>query len=263
MRLTFCLILLALAPVAYGFIGGSFVPSATVNLRPTKACLISTPRRLSSINLRASHDIDHTPQQHFQSQQAGNNNGPQKMTVKQTTVPGKLPTGPTQTHPMSILEMRLRPLSEWKQTEYGFLLAMATPGLAKEDLSIEVVDQPVPPSSRWNDDQFDIWRDPLTSVFFGDGIPREMREPVLGSSRVMGHYLIVTGETKQKEKPVDDKHTMGFRAMYKPFSQKIRLPDLSDKDTLSATYENGILLVHVNYRQPERVEPKKFSVPIN
>lgn len=115
------------------------------------------------------------------------------------------------------LEMRLKPSFEWKETEHGFVLTAATPGLRKEDINVEIVEAP----------------------------------------KKGGYYLIVSGESRVEEKQGDDKtEIMAIRTSYKKFEQRVKLPESVDKDTLTAKYDDGILQVHVAAaKKQDAIEP--------
>lgn len=120
----------------------------------------------------------------------------------------------------SNIELRLRPTFEWKETDDGFLLTGAMPGLKKEELSVEVVDSP---------------------------------------HRGGGHFLVVSGESR-KEHKTEGEQPFEFRAMYKKFEQRVKLPEGVDKNSLHAKYEDGMLQIHVAYPKEERSERKKITI---
>jgi HSP20 family protein len=108
----------------------------------------------------------------------------------------------------------------WKETDHGFLLTCATPGLKKEDLNVEVVDSP----------------------------------------KGRGHFLVISGESKHEEKHDDKQHGHTLYATYRKFEERVRLPEGVDKNTLSAKYEDGMLQVHVKFQEEEKLDRKRISI---
>eukprot|EP00281_Chroomonas_sp_CCMP1168_P026182 CAMPEP_0206233802 /NCGR_PEP_ID=MMETSP0047_2-20121206/12218_1 /ASSEMBLY_ACC=CAM_ASM_000192 /TAXON_ID=195065 /ORGANISM="Chroomonas mesostigmatica_cf, Strain CCMP1168" /LENGTH=227 /DNA_ID=CAMNT_0053657779 /DNA_START=136 /DNA_END=819 /DNA_ORIENTATION=+ len=120
------------------------------------------------------------------------------------------------------LELRLRPTFEWKETDNGFLLTGAMPGLSKDELSVEVVESP---------------------------------------HRGGGAYVVVTGETKKETKTPEGQAPVEIRATYKKFEQRVKLPEGVDKESLTAKYEDGMLQIHIAYpKEAERSERKKITI---
>ncbi len=121
---------------------------------------------------------------------------------------------------LGTLRVWWRGVRRWKETDHGFLLTCATPGLKKEDLAVEIVDSP----------------------------------------KGRGHFLVISGESKHSEHHHDDKHTNSFFATYKKFEERIRLPEGVDKNTLTAKYEDGMLQVHVKFPEEEKMDRKKIAI---
>eukprot|EP00960_Hanusia_phi_P033866 750689-Hanusia_phi.AAC.4 len=101
--------------------------------------------------------------------------------------------------------LRLRPRFDLQDTEEGHILTVATPGLSKEEVNVDLVENDVS----------------------------------LG-----GPALVISGQSKSKENPSRPAE-LPLRSYYKKFDRKIKLPAGTTRDCLKAHYENGLLEIFI------------------
>ena len=108
----------------------------------------------------------------------------------------------------SFHELRLRPRFEIQDTNEGFVILGALPGLRREDLSLEILEH-----------------------------QEGHIVAILGGSP-LNHFH--SSSPSREEVP---KHMPRIRAGYAKFERRFRLPQHTDASTLRAKYENGLLVV--------------------
>ena len=73
------------------------------------------------------------------------------------------------------------------------------------------------------------------------------------------NVLIIKGE-KRKPENQDRSHVRAERN-YGPFSRSFNLPDNVNKESINAKFENGVLEITLEKKEPEK--PKEYQVNIN
>ncbi len=73
------------------------------------------------------------------------------------------------------------------------------------------------------------------------------------------NILTIKGEKKAEDKKEDETYVRMER-MYGTFTRSFMLPDNVDKDSISAKFEDGVLNVTLNKKEPEK--PKEIDVNI-
>ena len=130
--------------------------------------------------------------------------------------------------------LSLRPTIHCRETPDGFVLGAATPGLRKDELKVEMLDA------------------------------------------AGGTYLEVSGETAVKadassskdgkEQEADSANskdavkTLGLRAMYRGFSERVRLPPDVDRNAMRATYEDGLLVVTIPRTKADDAKRQRIAI---
>ena len=109
-------------------------------------------------------------------------------------------------------ELKLRPRFEIQDTKEGFMVIGTLPGLRKEDLSLEILEN--------QEGRF---------LEIGGGSPQKnSRSP------------------SPAREETTKSHTPKLRAGYAKFERRIRLPHHVDASTLQAKYEDGLLVVTIH-----------------
>ena len=130
------------------------------------------------------------------------------------------------------LRLLLRPRIDWRETADGFVLTAATPGLRKDELQVDVLDA------------------------------------------TDGAYIEIAGKTADPQdshgKQATDADKAGdagdaqtprqLRAMYRGFSERVRLPAGVDRDAMRATYEDGLLVVTMPRKRADEMKRQKITI---
>ena len=144
----------------------------------------------------------------------------------------------------SAFELRLRPRFDVEDRNDAFMLTAATPGLRKEDLSVDVVDG-------------------------HDGAAYLI---ISGHTSSSSHASASPGSTSGSEDPSPSSTSdspsaempktlpLTLKASYSKFERRIKLPSTVDRDRVKASYDNGLLAVSIP-KNPKRQE-LKLRVPI-
>eukprot|EP00285_Hemiselmis_virescens_P010587 CAMPEP_0173388618 /NCGR_PEP_ID=MMETSP1356-20130122/10878_1 /TAXON_ID=77927 ORGANISM="Hemiselmis virescens, Strain PCC157" /NCGR_SAMPLE_ID=MMETSP1356 /ASSEMBLY_ACC=CAM_ASM_000847 /LENGTH=243 /DNA_ID=CAMNT_0014345569 /DNA_START=593 /DNA_END=1324 /DNA_ORIENTATION=+ len=116
--------------------------------------------------------------------------------------------------------MLRRPKFDWRETDDGYVLTALTPGLKKDEISLEVV----------------------------EGRPGA------------GLSLVVSGETKHDDKGDDKDGAKWHSSSYEHFENRIRIPEGIDRDSIEAKYEEGALTVNIKAAKEKKVETRKIAI---
>ncbi|EKX43598.1 hypothetical protein GUITHDRAFT_110401 [Guillardia theta CCMP2712] len=116
--------------------------------------------------------------------------------------------------------LRLRPRFDLQETEDGHILTVATPGLSKEEVNVDLVENDVS----------------------------------LG-----GPVLVISGQSKTKENSTRPAE-LPLRSHYKKFDRKIKLPAGTTRESLKAHYENGLLEVFIKDHGKKEVQSHKIPL---
>jgi HSP20 family protein len=102
----------------------------------------------------------------------------------------------------------------------------------------------------------DVWETESEVVYAFDlpGIPEEKISVELDDGT-----LTITAD-REREQTVEDGRYYRFERRFGTFTRTIGLPQGVTDDAVSATYENGVLQVHV--RKPEQPKPRKIQVGV-
>jgi HSP20 family protein len=74
-----------------------------------------------------------------------------------------------------------------------------------------------------------------------------------------GNYLTLKGEKSQEKEVSEDDRYVRERT-YGKFHRRILLPEGVSADKISATYDKGILTVHVTLPEEKAIEPRSIEV---
>ena len=119
----------------------------------------------------------------------------------------------------SALRLCLRPSIDWHHNADGFVLSAATPGLRKDELKVEVLD------------------DRGESYLEISGQSVDKLDP---------HTNKDAGQSPRQADAANPKETkLELRATYRSFSERVRLPRGVDREAMRATYEDGLLRVTI------------------
>ena len=130
------------------------------------------------------------------------------------------------------LRLLLRPRIDWRETADGFVLTAATPGLRKDELLVDVLD--------------------VTDGAYIEiaGKSAEARD---------SHSTQATDADKAAD-AADAQKPLPLRAMYRGFSERVRLPAGVDRDAMRATYEDGLLVVTMPRKRADEVKRQKITI---
>lgn len=100
----------------------------------------------------------------------------------------------------------------------------------------------------------DVWEteDEIVYAFDLPGIPEEKI-----SVEFEDGMLTVSAERERKQEVSEDRYYR-FERRYGTFSRTIGLPQGVKEEDISATYENGVLEVHV--KKPEETKPRRIQI---
>jgi HSP20 family molecular chaperone IbpA len=123
------------------------------------------------------------------------------------------------------LELKLHPRVDWQETHDGFVLTASTPGLRKEDLSIEIVE--------------------ASGAHYIE---------ISGQTSTSTEAPPTAETSKELAKP------LVLRTSYQSFNHKVRLPPGVDRDSLKAKYENGLLVVTMQNTHKADIPRQKIKI---
>ena len=136
--------------------------------------------------------------------------------------------------PADALHLCLRPSIDWRQNAEGFVLSAATPGLRKDELKVEVLD------------------DRGESYLEISGQSVDKLDP---------HTNNDAGQSLRQADAANPKDTtLELRATYRSFSERVRLPRGVDREAMRATYEDGLLLVTIPMRKADAAKRQKIAI---
>ena len=130
------------------------------------------------------------------------------------------------------LRLLLRPRIDWRETADGFVLTAATPGLRKDELQVDVLDAT-------------------------DGAYIEIAGKTADAHDSQGNQATdadKAGDAGDAQTPLQ------LRAMYRGFSERVRLPAGVDRDAMRATYEDGLLVVTMPRKRADEVKRQKITI---
>ena len=130
------------------------------------------------------------------------------------------------------LRLLLRPRIDWRETADGFVLTAATPGLRKDELQVDVLDAT-------------------------DGAYIEIAGKTADAHDSQGNQATdadKAGDAGDAQTPLQ------LRAMYRGFSERVRLPAGVDRDGMRATYEDGLLVVTMPRKRADGVKRLKVTI---
>ena len=130
-------------------------------------------------------------------------------------------------------ELVLQPRFDVRETKEGLLLIGATPGLRKEELSIEIVDSP-------NGKVLEV---------SGETAPEAASEQAAKDS-------------KDNQVSAASAHAPTIRSAYLKFKRQILLPQSLDPQTLQAKYRDGLLSVTIGHKQAKEQDPGRVKYTI-
>ena len=130
------------------------------------------------------------------------------------------------------LRLLLRPRIDWRETADGFVLTAATPGLRKDELQVDVLDAT-------------------------DGAYIEIAGKTADAHDSQGNQATdadKAGDAGDAQTPLQ------LRAMYRGFSERVRLPAGVDRDAMRATYEDGLLVVTMPRKKADEMKRQKITI---
>ena len=130
------------------------------------------------------------------------------------------------------LGLLLRPRIDWRETADGFVLTAATPGLRKDELQVDVLDAT-------------------------DGAYIEIAGKTADAHDSQGNQATdadKAGDAGDAQTPLQ------LRAMYRGFSERVRLPAGVDRDAMRATYEDGLLVVTMPRKKADEMKRQKITI---
>jgi len=139
-------------------------------------------------------------------------------------------------------ELRLRPHFDIEDRADVFLLTAATPGLRKEDLSVEVVDGA------------DSAAYLIVAGHTSPSLPPQTDRSGDGSA-------CEPSSTADTTTPASTASTACLKASYSHFERRIKLPSAVERDNVKAKYENGLLSVVIP-KNPKH-QALRLRVPIS
>ena len=145
-------------------------------------------------------------------------------------------------------ELRLRPRFDVEDSADAFTLTAATPGLQKEDLSVEVVDGA-------DGAAYLIVAGHTSTPTASDG-PASGDGPASESSTPAGE----TAPSTSAESPASPA-SLPVKAFYSKFERRIKLPSEVERDQMRAAYQNGLLSVTIP--KSAKRQALKLRVPIS
>jgi HSP20 family molecular chaperone IbpA len=130
----------------------------------------------------------------------------------------------------SALHLCLRPSINWRQSADGFVLSAATPGLRKDELKVELLD--------------------------------DRGESFI---EVSGQTLDKHSSKDGEEAPADAAQSkvetkLELRATYGGFRERVRLPRGVDREAMRATYEDGLLVVTIPMNKIGEAKRQKIAI---
>ena len=130
------------------------------------------------------------------------------------------------------LRLLLRPRIDWRETADGFVLTAATPGLRKNELLVDVLDAT-------------------------DGAYIEIAGK---SAEARDSHSTQATDADKAADAADAQKPLPLRAMYRGFSERVRLPSGVDRDAMRATYEDGLLVVTMPRKRADDVKRQKITI---
>ena len=130
------------------------------------------------------------------------------------------------------LRLLLRPRIDWRETADGFVLTAATPGLRKDELQVDVLDAT-------------------------DGAYIEIAGKTADAHDSQGNQAT---DADKASNAGDAQTPLQLRAMYRGFSERVRLPAGVDRDAMRATYEDGLLLVTIPMNKAGEAKRQKITI---
>ena len=130
------------------------------------------------------------------------------------------------------LRLLLRPRIDWRETADGFVLTAATPGLRKDELQVDVLDAT-------------------------DGAYIEIAGK---SAEARDSHSTQATDADKAADAADAQKPLPLRAMYRGFSERVRLPAGVDRDAMRATYEDGLLVVTMPRKRADDVKRQKITI---
>ena len=169
-------------------------------------------------------------------------NAPSEPAANATTSPSE--GNITASTDSSAFELRLRPRFDVDDRKDAFMLTAATPGLRKEDLSVDVVDG----------------HDGAAYLIISGHTSSSSHVPASPGSTAGSEdpSPSSTSDSPSAEMPMTLPLTL--KASYSKFERRIKLPSTVDRDSVKASYDNGLLAVSIP-KNPKRQE-LKLRVPI-
>ena len=132
------------------------------------------------------------------------------------------------------VQLTLRPSIFSRHTPDGFVLSAATPGLRKDELKVELLD------------------DQGESFIEVSGKTLDRSQP---------H---TTKDADEPHADANNSHAAAkapeLRATYRGFSERVRLPTGVDREAMRARYEDGLLLVTIPMEKAEDVKRQKIAI---
>ena len=132
----------------------------------------------------------------------------------------------------SALRLCLRPTIDWRYNADGFVLSAATPGLRKDELKVEVLD------------------DRGESYIEVSGQTLDKQDP----------HSSKDGEEPQAEAANSKETKLELRATYGGFSERVRLPRGVDREAMRATYEDGLLRVTIPMKKAGEAKRQTIAI---
>ncbi len=147
-------------------------------------------------------------------------------TSKKRSIADKQQSRTHQPASSQVIDHLLRPSIDWKETADAFVLTAATPGLRKDELKVELLED----AGAWY---------------------IEVAGQTAASSDAPKHD---TQTTQPQPKPRD------VRTTYRSFSEKVRLPPDADPEAMQATYEDGLLVVTMPRAKAETAKRRTIAI---
>ena len=135
----------------------------------------------------------------------------------------------------SPLRLCLRPSIDWRQSADGFVLSAATPGLRKDELKVELLD-----------DRGESYL--------------EVSGQTLDKHDHIDQQSSNDGAEPQAEAAQSKETTLELRATYGGFRKRVRLPRGVDREAMRATYEDGLLLVTIPMKKADAAKRQKIAI---
>ena len=137
------------------------------------------------------------------------------------------------------LRLPLRPRIDWRDSSDSFILTATTPGLRKDELKVEVVDES-------GQAYLEISGQTASKLSLGDAAAAK------------------DSDDKATEEESDKRTKNGgrqqrLRATY-AFKERVRLPKSIDRDAMLAKYEDGLLVVTIPRAKTETVRRQAIAI---